>query len=105
MNGNTPGDGKTSPFGAPNQGGGNGNMAGNDFGKNPGGTRAPGATPTDFTKLGSRPQASGTDPTNTSDSAKGGPIPVDGMTPPANRPGGVGTVGSSAKPFRLSGGG
>jgi hypothetical protein len=117
----TPGDGKTNPFGGP----GAGTMAGNDFNKNPGGSGAggkgidlltkpngsgpSGAKPRDFTKSDNTTQKSG----EAADLNPGSEIRQDGsLVPLADVPSGsprapmigVGSIGNSKKPFKVSGG-
>jgi hypothetical protein len=100
-NGATPGDGKTSPFGN-----GAGRTSGentmpNNFLSNPRGNANPGKAPRDF--LVSRPQQSGRSQFNTADAAAGPLTAAEAASPPATRPGGVGTPGNPARPFRLGG--
>lgn len=98
------GDGRTSPFGGGTGGKGVGNgMAaakGNNFITNPGGTRTNqrGEDP----QIQSRPQPKARPDINAQDAAPGGTIPQ--AAPPGTRPGGVGTIGNNARPFKLSGG-
>lgn len=100
--GDKSGDGRTSPFGGGAGGRGVGNgMAGNgnNFITNPGGT--PTTKRLADPQVQSRAQPKARPDTNSQDAAPGGLIPS--AAPPANRPGGVGTVGNNARPFKLSG--
>jgi hypothetical protein len=100
--GDKSGDGRVSPFGGGNGGKGiGGNMSGNNFITNPGGTPSGPRTLPDMVN-NSRPQPKAKPDINTQDAAPGGVLPA--AAPPNTRPGGVGTVGNSAKPFRLGGG-
>jgi hypothetical protein len=101
--GDKSGDGRTSPFGGGAGGRGVGSgMAGsgNNFITNPGGTPSSthGTDPTVY----NRPQPKARPDINTQDAAPGGAIPQ--AAPPASRPGGVGTIGNPARPYKLSGG-
>lgn len=100
MNGNTSGDGKTSPFGK-----NGGPMPGNDFTKNPAGSQPGGkganfveqpagagptaAAPPDFTKGGKDAQKSGSAPVNPESAIKdkGQLVPLADVprVPPARR--------------------
>jgi len=99
--GRTPGDGKTNPFGNGMGGASGENAMANDFNKNPGGNANPGSPPRDF--LTGRPQRSGRSEVNTSDAAEGPMTAAEAASPPATRPGGVGTPGNAARPFRMGG--
>lgn len=97
------GDGRTSPFGggAGGKGVGSGMAAkGNNFITNPGGTRT--TQRLEDPQVQNRPQPKARPDINTQDAAPGGTIPQ--AAPPGTRPGGVGTIGNNARPFKLSGG-
>jgi hypothetical protein len=96
--GSQSGDGKTSPFGDGKGGSVGGSMAGNDFGANPGGTRTAAKLSGDLIN-NSRAQSKAKPDHNTQDAAPGGLIPQ--AAPPATRPGGVGSLGNGAKPYKL----
>jgi len=104
--GKTPGDGKTNPFGD-----GAGKTQGsrampNDFSKNPAGNAGRSKAPPSFITPDPRKtrQAPAKDETIAAQDAAQGPRTA-AETPHANRPeAGVGSVGNSAKPFRVGGG-
>lgn len=100
--GRTPGNGSTSPLGDGAGGATKGIGAMADFTRTPGGNPTGGSTPRDLTRPPAVQQKPAGQRTNTADAAPGGPIPA--AAPPPVRPGGVGTPGNSAKPFRLGGG-
>ena len=100
--GSTPGDGKTSPFGDGRGGSAGGNVSGNDFGTNPrGNPSGPKSIPDVMAVQRQQPKAK--PDVNTQDAASGGLLPLDGMTPPASRTTGVGSIGNNQKPFKLNG--
>jgi hypothetical protein len=76
-------------------------MSGNDFGTNPRGNPSGPSKLPDLIN-NSRTQTAGTkSDINPQDAAPGGVIPP--ALPPQNRAGGVGSIGNSAKPFRIGG--
>lgn len=106
-----PGDGRTSPFGdgaGKTQGG---NVPGNNFLTNPGGSRSGGGGTNFLTSPGGRSQ--GANPVagsreavadrSTDDAAPGGLIPKIQASPGVGV--GVGSIGNSQKSHRLGGGG
>ena len=100
-------DGKTSPFGNGRGGLRGGNVAGNDFTRNPqGGGGAGAARPRDLTKSQVQaPKAA----TNVSDLAtdtvpEGGPLPFKDPQEDAGNPLGVGSLTGGRKPFTVGGG-
>lgn len=82
-------------------------MAGNDFGKNPGGANDGTVRPRDFLAMGQRqrpatPQAADVN----MDDAAPGPATASEVAKPGTASGddvGVGTLGGSSKPYRLGG--
>jgi hypothetical protein len=108
MAGNNPGDGRTNPFGDGAGKGTGGNVAGNDFTKNPRGSNTGTGRPRDFQGTGERQKMAtpeGQD-VNPADRAPG-PSTAAEAADAGSASGydvGVGTVGNAAKPFRLGGG-
>jgi hypothetical protein len=99
MSGSNSGDGRTSPFdGQGGKGVGDKMASGNNFTTNPGGTRSTQKLPDLVNTTKSQVRA---EPANNAGQPAGGLIPAAGA--PATRPGGVGTVGNSAKSFRVGG--
>ena len=120
MNGDTPGDGKTSPFGPSNgapmtptnflqqPSGPAPSRPGINFLERPGGSGPQAAAPTDFTKGGKDAQKSGQAPDLNPQSEitdGGGLVPLADVPQGSPRKGfiGVGSIGDSSKPFRLKG--
>lgn len=113
--GQTPGNGTTSPFGNGNGGGGSSAMAGNNFVENPRGTNLGTGSIPSFTepppeKATQKPR-NDTDPTtgmNTADAAGGATTAAEEADASGDDSGGfvgVGSIGNSQKPFSLGGGG
>jgi hypothetical protein len=100
-NGNTPGDGKTSPF---TQGGGQ--VPGNNFITNPRGSNT-GAGSRRFDNQQAPPQKprEATADIDEATAAPGGRVPLADAQDAPGKDIGVGSIGNSAKPFTLGGGG
>jgi len=107
MVGETPGNGRTNPFGDGAGKGTGGNVAGNDFTKNPRGGNTGTGKPRDFLGTSDRqkmatPQNQDINPAD----AAPGPQTAAEVASPGAASGfdaGVGTIGNPAKPFRLGG--
>lgn len=104
--GDTPGDGKSSPFGN-----GNGNVApggssgGNDFNRNPSGNGPKGSVRNFVNQPAPKqPMGSPLDRVAPSSIPEGGTMPIQAMTPPASRSMAATLPGNAQhKPFRLQG--